>query len=86
MSNGSTPPVPATPVPANGAVTGDLAALPTPPPADRKLAYPWLSAQWLEDDYRQLRNRDQIERTEDILLGLRAGGRLGSRGSWSLRS
>ncbi len=52
-------------------------ALPTPPPADRKLAYPWLSAQWLEDDYRQLRNRDQIERTEDFAYGWRASARLG---------
>lgn len=46
-------------------------------PADRRLAYPWLSVEWLEDDFTIDRNRDQINRTEDISLGLRARLRLG---------
>ncbi len=41
-------------------------------PPDRKLAYPWLSVEWLEDDFEIERNRDQIDRTEDIAFGLRA--------------
>lgn len=41
-------------------------------PADRRFAYPWLSLEWLEDDFEIERNRDQIDRTEDIALGLRA--------------
>jgi hypothetical protein len=46
-------------------------------PADRKLAYPWMSYEWLEDDFEKARNRDQIEKTEDVELGLRASVRLG---------
>jgi outer membrane protein assembly factor BamA len=46
-------------------------------PADRSLAYPWLALEWLEDDFAIERNRDQIDRTEDIALGLRARLQLG---------
>ena len=53
------------------------------PPPDRKLAYPWVSAEWLQDDFRVLRNRDQIERTEDFRYGWRVTGLLG-RASRSL--
>jgi hypothetical protein len=56
-------------------VTGS--ALATPLPADRKLAYPFIAAEWLQDDYRETRNRDQIERTEDFAYGWRASGWLG---------
>ena len=31
----------------------------------------------IEDTYQERTNQDQIERTEDVLLGLRAGGRIG---------
>ncbi|MCU0759033.1 MAG: hypothetical protein MUF07_07520 [Steroidobacteraceae bacterium] len=51
--------------------------LPTPTPADRKLAYPWIAAEWLQDDFRRERNRDQIERTEDFPYGWRARAQLG---------
>jgi len=51
--------------------------LPSDVPPDRKLAYPWISAEWLQDDYRETRNRDQIERTEDLAFGWRARGRIG---------
>jgi outer membrane protein assembly factor BamA len=46
-------------------------------PADRRLSYPWIAAEWVEDDFRTARNRDQIEKTEDYALGWRAILRLG---------
>jgi len=46
-------------------------------PADRKWVYPWVQFDLIEDDYLKLRNRDQIERTEDFYLGARASLRLG---------
>ena len=51
--------------------------LPSDVPPDRKLAYPWVSAEWIQDDFREARNRDQIERTEDFAYGWRARGRIG---------
>lgn len=41
-------------------------------PRDRKLVYPWAAVEWVENDYRAVRNRDQIERTEDFQYGLNA--------------
>lgn len=52
-------------------------------PADRKLAYPWVSTEWLQDDFRVLRNRNQIERNEDFRYGWRVTALLG-RASRSL--
>jgi hypothetical protein len=52
----------------------------TPPtllPADRKLVYPWLSYELLQDDYDKFRNHDQIGRTEDFHLGARFSALLG---------
>jgi hypothetical protein len=46
-------------------------------PTDRKLVYPWVSMQWLQDEFREARNRDQIERTEDFQYGWQVTGRLG---------
>ncbi len=46
-------------------------------PADRKLVYPWAAVEFVEDDFRALRNLDQIERTEDFQYGWRAGIRIG---------
>ena len=54
-----------------------LSTLPTATPPDRKLVYPWAAAEWLEDDFREARNRNQIERTEDFQYGWRARGQLG---------
>ncbi|MBK7904113.1 MAG: BamA/TamA family outer membrane protein [Proteobacteria bacterium] len=48
-----------------------------PLPADLELAYPWVGFDLIEDVYQERTNLDQIERTEDVLLGLRAGGRIG---------
>ncbi|MEO8016709.1 MAG: hypothetical protein ABI769_02765 [Pseudomonadota bacterium] len=52
-------------------------------PADRKLVYPWIGAEWVEDAFRTARNRDQIEKTEDYSLGWRATARLGYAGTSS---
>jgi hypothetical protein len=48
-----------------------------PLPEDRKLVYPWLGFELLQDVFERRTNQDQIDRTEDVLVGLRAGGRLG---------
>jgi hypothetical protein len=52
---------------------------PTPAavPADRKLVYPWIAFDLIEDRYQALRNHDQIERTEDFYVGTRVRTRLG---------
>lgn len=46
-------------------------------PQPRKLVYPWIDYEWAQDRFAKARNRDQIERTEDINLGWRFGARLG---------
>ena len=46
-------------------------------PPDRKYAYPWVQFDLIQDNYLKLRNRDQLERTEDFYLGARASFRLG---------
>lgn len=46
-------------------------------PEDRKLVYPWLGFDWVEDDFEKLHNRDQIGRTEDFYLGRRFGVKMG---------
>jgi hemolysin activation/secretion protein len=39
-------------------------------PPDRKLVYPWFGWQWVEDDFRQMSELNDMGRTEDISLGL----------------
>lgn len=46
-------------------------------PASRKLVYPWVAAEWVQDRYSTTRNRDQIDKTEDYALGWRLRARLG---------
>ena len=46
-------------------------------PEDRKLVYPWLGYELIENRFAIERNRDQIGRAEDILLGWHASARLG---------
>ncbi len=61
----------------------ELDAAPFTIPADRRFVYPWAQFEWIEDDFRVLRNRDKIERNEDFQYGWRARGRLGrSIESW----
>ena len=38
---------------------------------------PWIGFDLLQDAYQERNNQDQIERTEDVLVGFRAGARLG---------
>ncbi len=38
-------------------------------PENRKLAYPWISWEWIEENYLKEKNRQQIRRTEDLSLG-----------------
>jgi outer membrane protein assembly factor BamA len=52
-------------------------ALPTLVPADRKLVYPFIGYELLEDRYESTSNRDQIERTEDFYLGTRLWASVG---------
>jgi hypothetical protein len=43
---------------------------PTLLPENRKLVFPWIGVQWLEDDYREMSELNNMGRTEDISLGL----------------
>jgi len=51
-------------------------------PADRKLVYPYVGVEFLEDDFRTSRNHNQIDRTEDFLMGTRIAASVG----WSDKS
>ncbi len=48
-----------------------------PLPASRTLLYPWVGFDVVQDAFEERNNQDQIERTEDVLVGLRAGARIG---------
>lgn len=50
-------------------------------PEDRRLAYPYVEYQLLEDRYQRAENLDQIYRTEDVLLGAQVRLRLGMTSS-----
>ncbi len=38
-------------------------------PPERKLTYPWIGVQWIEDRYETTSNLNQINRTEDLFYG-----------------
>lgn len=46
-------------------------------PADRKLLYPWVAMEWVQDDFRTGRNRDQVGKLEDYSMGWHASARVG---------
>jgi hypothetical protein len=46
-------------------------------PADRRLVYPWIGVEVVEDDFREERDFDLIGRVEDLALGWEAKLRLG---------
>lgn len=46
-------------------------------PADRKLVYPWVAAEWVQDRFATTRNRDQIEKIEDYSLGWKLRAQVG---------
>jgi hypothetical protein len=48
------------------------------PPADRKLVYPWLGLELLEDKFEEARNQDQIGKTEDVALGWHLKAQVGA--------
>lgn len=51
--------------------------LPNLVPDNRKLVYPWLSFELVQNDFDKFRNHDQIGRTEDFHLGARLSALLG---------
>lgn len=51
--------------------------LPALIPADRRLVYPFLGFEILQDKFQTTNNKDQIDRTEDFYLGTRFSGSLG---------
>jgi hypothetical protein len=46
-------------------------------PPNRKLVYPWIGWQWIEDDFREMSELNDMGRTEDISLGLNLFARVG---------
>jgi hypothetical protein len=50
---------------------------PTFVPQNRKLVYPWLGFELVQNDFDKFRNHDQIGRTEDFHLGARLSALLG---------
>lgn len=46
-------------------------------PQQRKLIYPWIAFSLVEDDFLKLKNRNQIERTEDFHFGTLVQARIG---------
>jgi len=38
-------------------------------PDDRKLVYPWVGVEWVENDFVTVHNQDQLARTEDLQFG-----------------
>jgi len=53
------------------------AVAPTLVPENRKLVYPWLAFELVQNEFDQFRNHDQIGRTEDFHLGARLSMQLG---------
>ena len=47
-------------------------------PADKRLTYPFVGITWLQDDYEERRNENQIERTEDLYAGTYLQARIGN--------
>ena len=52
-------------------------SLVAPLPQDRKLIYPWIGMEWIEDDFATARNQDQLARTEDLQFGRSVRAELG---------
>lgn len=46
-------------------------------PEDRRLVYPWVGFEWVEDRFTELHDLDRIGRTEDLNLGHRLQARIG---------
>jgi hypothetical protein len=48
-----------------------------PLPQDRRLLYPWIGLEWVQDDYTTAHNQDQLERTEDLHFGRQVRAEVG---------
>ncbi|MFL6547924.1 MAG: hypothetical protein ACJ8OJ_04470 [Povalibacter sp.] len=46
-------------------------------PEDRKLVYPWIGVDLIQDEFQKMRDHDQIGRTEDFYLGTRVSAKIG---------
>jgi hypothetical protein len=46
-------------------------------PSERKLVYPWMRYELIEDDYLKYHNYNEIERTEDFFLGTHVNAQVG---------
>jgi outer membrane protein assembly factor BamA len=46
-------------------------------PDDRKLVYPWIAAEWVQDRFATTLNRDQIEKIEDYSVGWKLRAQVG---------
>lgn len=46
-------------------------------PQNRKLVYPWIAAEWVQDRFATTLNRDQIEKIEDYSVGWKLRAQLG---------
>jgi hypothetical protein len=46
-------------------------------PEDRKLVYPWIGLEWIQNDFDKAHNFDQIGRTEDVQYGAALRAELG---------
>jgi hypothetical protein len=46
-------------------------------PADRRLVYPWVGLELVQDEFRETHNQDQIGKTEDVALGWHVSALLG---------
>ena len=53
------------------------ATLPAAIPEDRRLAYPFVGVELVEDNFEEVRNRDQMGKTEDFYMGTRVFASLG---------
>jgi hypothetical protein len=50
---------------------------PVPPGTERQLVYPWIGFELIQDAFSEVRNQDQIGKTEDVSLGWQVKGKLG---------
>jgi hypothetical protein len=48
-----------------------------PPGTERTLVYPWIGFELIQDAFSEVRNQDQIGKTEDVSLGWHVTGKLG---------
>lgn len=52
-------------------------AMLAPAPEDRRLLYPWIGIEIIEDDFDTTRNQNQLQRTEDLNFGYQLRAQLG---------